>query len=65
MQLRKQIRKSVLLRLTGCLIMFGGCSSKLHIHPILETDMYIKDNGDICFSEEYFNHAVATMVKDK
>jgi len=43
----------------------SGCSSAVHIHPITGNDMYIRDNKDVCFSEDYFEHVVATLVGEK
>jgi hypothetical protein len=46
-------------------MMLTGCSRAVHIHPILQTDMFIDDNDNVCFSPEYFEHAVATIIKEK
>ncbi len=57
--------RNVLLSSIVCLMTLAGCSQAVHIHPITDTDMYVRENGDVCFDPEYFEHAVATIIKEK
>ena len=45
------------LNLSSCM------SSKLAIYPIADKDIYLKDNGDVCFSEAYFNEVLNAKIK--
>lgn len=45
-------------------VVFNGCGETLILHPITNTDIYFKDNGDICFSEYYFNSVLKLKIDE-
>lgn len=59
LKLKKRLSLGMFLGLT---VVLSACASQqLILHPITDKDIYFKDNGDICFSEMYFN----TILKAK
>ncbi len=55
-----------LLSLTLLLVLLTGCASRqLVLYPIEQTDIYFKDNGDVCMSEFYFNEVLQAKLKVK
>jgi hypothetical protein len=45
--------------------MLSGCARAVHLHPITDTDFYVRDNGDVCFSEDYYKHTMITIIDEK
>jgi len=72
---REKILKSSLFKLqtllknavlVGLMLSLTSCTGrKLIIHPVLDTDIYIQDNGDICFSPEYFRDVLQAKIEAK
>jgi hypothetical protein len=51
----------VLLLLTVSLI---GCASKgVTLYGVLDTDIYVKDNGDTCFSPKYLEEVLQAKLE--
>ena len=61
---KRLLRLSSLVMSAALIICLLGCASKrLIFYPIQDTDIYFKDNGDICFSEMYFNRVLDAEIK--
>jgi len=61
---KRRIRRNVLAALTLSLSVLIGCSTKVHLHPIQDTDFYITDSGDICMSEYYFKEVLKAKIEE-
>jgi hypothetical protein len=64
MRLQKLARKSALLVLMLLLVVLTGCAKSIKLYPIQGTDFYVKDNGDICMSETYFNDVLQAELEE-
>lgn len=42
-----------------------GCARTVTLYPIQQTDFYVKDNGDVCMSEFYFNEVLKVKLEEK
>jgi len=72
---REKILKSSLFKLqtllknavlVGLMLSLASCTGrKLIIYPVLDTDIYIKDNGANCFSPEYFKDVLQAKIGAK
>jgi len=50
------------------LVALSGCSfldKKVTLYPIVPTDFYIRDNGDVCMSEFYFKEVLRVEIEAK
>jgi len=63
MRLQKLINLGVLL--ISALLLTSCASKQVMLYPIQQTDFYVKDNGDICMSEFYFNEVLQVKLKEK
>lgn len=62
MPLRKKTRNSVLAGLILLSTTLTGCRT-LRVYPIQQTDIYVQDNGDVCFSEQYFKEVLKARIE--
>ena len=62
MKLKELLFLGILAALTMSLLSCG--SKKFILHPITDRDIYYKDNGDICFSEYYFNEILKFKIEN-
>ena len=46
------------------LVVLTGCAKSIKLYPIQGTDFYVKDNGDICMSETYFNDVLQAELEE-
>ena len=49
------------------LISLTGCSAKVVLHPIQQTDFYVREEpeheGDVCMSEFYFKEVLKAKIE--
>jgi len=64
MLLNRLIKKSVPLGLILLLTIFAGCSRSVRLYPILDTDIYVKDNGDVCMTDRYMKEVLQIKIKE-
>ena len=64
-RLQRLIRKSALAVLILLCLTSSGCAKRITLYPITDTDLYIKDNGDVCMSEFYFNEVLQAELESK
>ena len=41
-----------------------SCAAKIMLYPILQTDIYYTDKGDICMSEKYFSNVLQAKIEE-
>jgi len=64
MHLGKQIKTLVYLVLMLLSVTSIGCSRRVVLHPIKQTDIYILDNGDIAMTEFYLNEVLKVKLEE-
>ena len=65
MHSKSRTRNFVLLVLIALSVSLIGCSTKVVLYPIKDTDLYVRDNDDICMSEFYFKEVLQAKIKEK
>ena len=53
----------LLLILLGCLTILTGCST-VHLHPVDEQDIQIREDGWVCMSQDYVKHVMKVTIEE-
>lgn len=61
------IRKFAQAGLILLLIALSGCAKnkRIVLYPIEQTDFYVRENGDVCMSEYYFNEVLQAELEKR
>ena len=65
MPLKKQIEINALVASILLLATLTGCARTVTLYPIKDTDIYFKDNGDVCMSEFYFKEVLNAKLEEE
>jgi uncharacterized protein YceK len=62
---KSKTRRLVLLVLILLSVSLSGCSTAVKLYPITDTDIYVKENGDVCMSEYYMKEVLDAKIQGK